>query len=67
MMEQICEQFKIKHYNFAPYRPKMNGEIEAANTNVKKIVAKMTGTYKDWHKKLPFALHTYRTSVRTST
>ena len=31
MMKQICEQFKIKHHNSAPYRPKMNGAIEAAN------------------------------------
>ena len=30
-------------------------------------MAKMTETYKDWHEKLPFALHAYRTSVRTST
>ena len=44
----------------------MNGTVEAANKNVKKIVAKMTDTYKDWHKKLPFALHSYRTSVKTS-
>ena len=27
----------------------------------------MTDTYKDWHEKLPFALHAYRTAVRTST
>ena len=66
-MEQICEQFKIKHHNSAPYRPKMNGTVEAANKNIKKIVAKMTDTYKDWHDKLPFALHAYRTTVRTST
>ena len=56
-----------KASQFAPYRPKMNGAIEAANKNVKKIMAKMTDTYKDWHKKLPFSLHAYRTSVKTST
>ena len=66
MIEQIYEQFKIKHHNSAPYRPKMNGTVEAANKNVKKIVAKMTDTYKDWHDKLPFALHAYRTTIRTS-
>jgi hypothetical protein len=27
----------------------------------------MVVTYKDWHKMLPFALHAYRTAVRTST
>ena len=45
----------------------MNGAVEAANKNVKKIVAKMTDTYKDWHEKLPFVLHAYQTVVRTST
>ena len=34
---------------------------------MKKIIAKATETYKDWHEKLPFALHAYRTGVCTST
>jgi hypothetical protein len=45
----------------------MNGAAEAANKNVKKIIQKMIVTYKDWHETLSFALHTYRTAVRTST
>ncbi|XP_006603312.1 uncharacterized protein [Glycine max] len=45
----------------------MNGAIEAANKNIKKIVQKMTVSYKDWHEMPPFALHGYRTSVHTST
>uniref|UniRef100_A0A2N9G9H2 Integrase catalytic domain-containing protein n=1 Tax=Fagus sylvatica TaxID=28930 RepID=A0A2N9G9H2_FAGSY len=53
-------------HNSAPYRPKMNGAVEAANKNVKKILSKMTETYKDWHEHLPYALCAYRTSVRTS-
>jgi len=44
----------------------MNGAVEAANKNIKKILVKMTDTYKDWHEYLPFALCTYRTSIRTS-
>ena len=44
----------------------MNGAVEVANKNVKKIIAKATETYKDWHDKLPFALHAYRTGVQTS-
>ena len=44
----------------------MNGAVEAANKNIKKIIAKMTDTYKDWHEKLPFALYAYRSTVRTS-
>ena len=45
----------------------MNGAVEAANKNVKKIIAKPTEKYRDWHEKLPFALHAYHTRVQTST
>ena len=45
----------------------MNGAVEAANKNIKKIVQKMVVTYKDWHEMLPFTLHGYRTSIHTST
>jgi len=41
--------------------------VEAANKNIKKIVQKMAFTYKDGHEMLPFSLHGYCTSVRTST
>ena len=58
MVTEVCIWFKIKHHNSVPYRPKMNGAVEAANKNVK-IIAKATETYKDWHEKLPFTLHAY--------
>ena len=45
----------------------MNGAVEAANKNIKKIIQKMVVTYKDWRETPPFALHGYRTSVHTST
>ena len=45
----------------------MNGVVEAANKNIKKIIQKMTVTYKDWHEMLPFTLHEYRTTTQTST
>ncbi|PKI58586.1 hypothetical protein CRG98_021049 [Punica granatum] len=45
----------------------MNGAVEAANKNIKRIIEKMTVTYRDWHEMLPFALLAYRTSIRTST
>ena len=66
MVTEICTRFKIKHHNSVPYRLKMNDAVEAANKNVKKIIAKAIETYKNWHEKLPFALHAYRTKVRTS-
>ncbi|KAA3479025.1 RNA-directed DNA polymerase [Gossypium australe] len=64
---EVYSQFNIKHHNSSPYHLKIDGTVEAANKNIKKIVGKMTETYKDWHEKLPLALYTYRTSVRTST
>ncbi|XP_038695477.1 uncharacterized protein LOC119992757 [Tripterygium wilfordii] len=67
MMKELCEQFSIKHHNSTPYRLKMNGAVETANKNMKKIIEKMAVTYKDWSEKLPYALYDYRTSVWTST
>ncbi|XP_054795773.1 uncharacterized protein LOC129301225 [Prosopis cineraria] len=65
-VRNFCEKFQIKHHNSAPYRPQMNGAVEAANKNIKKIIGKMTVTYKDWHEMLPYALHGYRTTASTS-
>ena len=45
----------------------MNGAVEVANKNIKKIIEKTTDIYKDWHEKLPFALHAYHTWMWTST
>ena len=47
MMKKMCEDYKIQHHNSMPYRPKMNGLVKAANKNIKKIVQKMTVSYKD--------------------
>ena len=45
----------------------MNEAVEAANKNIKKILAKTAKNYRDWHERLPYALMAYRTSIRTST
>ena len=45
----------------------MSGVVEATNKNIKKILVKMMGTYKDWHEFLPFTLCAYHTFVHTST
>ena len=42
MITDLCDQFKIKHHNSTPYRPQMNGAVEAANKNIMKIIGKMT-------------------------
>jgi len=38
MIIELYAKWKIKHSNSLPYRPKMNGAVEAANKNVKKII-----------------------------
>ena len=45
----------------------MNRAVEAAKKNLKKIIRKMTKRHRDWHEKLPYALMTYQTAIRTST
>ena len=66
MITALCEQFKIQHHNSPPYWPKMNGAVEAANKNIKKIIQKMTVNYKEWHEMLPFSFHGCRIFIRTS-
>jgi len=38
MIIELYAKWKIKHSNSSPYKPKMNGAVEAANENVKKII-----------------------------
>ncbi|XP_049369418.1 uncharacterized protein LOC125834305 [Solanum verrucosum] len=66
-MRSFCEKFKISHRNSTAYRPQINGAIEVANKNIKRILHKMIDNHRHWHEKLPFALQGYRTSIRTST
>ena len=38
MVTELYKQFKIQKHNSSPYQPKMNGAMEAANKNIKKII-----------------------------
>ncbi|XP_070055948.1 uncharacterized protein [Nicotiana tomentosiformis] len=67
LMREICEKFKIVHRNSTAYRPQMNGVVEAANKNIKRILRKIVDDHRQWLEKLPFALLGYRTNMRTST
>ncbi|PKI40143.1 hypothetical protein CRG98_039461 [Punica granatum] len=53
IIDELRAQFKIQHRNSTLYRLQMNGVVEAANKNVKKIIEKMTVNNKDWHEMLP--------------
>ena len=46
LMKAMCETFRIKHKNSTAYRPQMNGAVEAANKNIKKILRKMIEKHK---------------------
>ncbi|XP_070032115.1 uncharacterized protein [Nicotiana tomentosiformis] len=46
LMKAMCETFKIKHKNSTAYRPQMNGAVEAANKNIKKILRKIVENHK---------------------
>ncbi|PKI56500.1 hypothetical protein CRG98_023138 [Punica granatum] len=67
LIDELYAQFKIQHRNSSPHCPQMNGAVEAANKNIKKIIEKMLVNYKDWPEMLPFAFLAYRTSIRSST
>ncbi|XP_015170149.1 uncharacterized protein [Solanum tuberosum] len=66
LMHEICEKFKFIHRNYTPYRPQMNGVVEAANKNINKILRKIIDNYKHWHENWPFSLLGYRTMIRIS-
>ncbi|RVW90697.1 hypothetical protein CK203_046460 [Vitis vinifera] len=55
-----------EHHRSSAYRPQMNGAVEAANKNIKRILQRMVEISRDWSEKLPFALWAYQTSFRTS-
>ncbi|XP_009612072.1 uncharacterized protein [Nicotiana tomentosiformis] len=66
LIKAMCETFKIKNRNSTAYRPQMNGVVEAANKDIKKILRKMVDNYKQWHEKIPFPHLGYCTTVRMS-
>ena len=45
--EALLKEYRIEHYRSSPYRPQVNGAVEAANKNIKRILAKMLENYKD--------------------
>ena len=52
----VVELYNIKHHKSSPYQPQANRAVEAANKNVKNILAKTVVTYKDQAETLPFVL-----------
>ena len=62
------ERYRVKHYKSSPYYPKSNGQAEATNKTLIKILSKTLDDHpKKWAEQLPIALWAYRTSKRKPT
>ena len=66
-VDTLLQKYGIRHHRSSAYKPLINGAVEAANKNIKRMLRKMVKTSRDWSEKLPFALWAYRTSFCTST
>lgn len=65
----MCEKYNIEHYKSSPYYPQGNGQVEAINKTLIRIVEKTAKRHNasDWPKKLVKALWAYHTSIKTPT
>ena len=66
-VDTLLQRYGLQHHRLSAYRPQTNGEVEATNKNIKRILHKMIETSRYWSEKLPFTLWAYRTSFHTST
>eukprot|EP01018_Ginkgo_biloba_P022896 Gb_03699 [translate_table: standard] len=64
----LCDKFHVKHKWSTPYYPQGNGQAEASNKTLIKIIKKIVNDKgRNWHLQLDPALWAYRTSIRTPT
>ena len=61
LMKEIYDQLKITHRNSVAYHPQMNGDVETANKNIKKILRKMINNHRGWNEMFSYALLGYGT------
>ncbi|XP_020249346.1 uncharacterized protein LOC109826741 [Asparagus officinalis] len=65
---QFCDKFRIRNLASTAYNPAANGQTEAFNKTIVKILTKVVSTNKrDWNEKLGQSLWAYCTMVRTPT
>nr|XP_009615493.1 uncharacterized protein LOC104108215 [Nicotiana tomentosiformis] len=67
LMMEIYEKFRIVYSRSIAYKLQMNGVVEIANKNIKRILRKTVDNHAQWQEKLSFSLLGYRTTMRTST
>ncbi|XP_062021384.1 uncharacterized protein LOC133737941 [Rosa rugosa] len=67
-VSKMLKGYGIKHRKSSPYYPQGNGQAEATNKTLLRILSKMVFEYEQgWSTHLPDALWAYRTSPRTAT
>ncbi|CAN6455572.1 unnamed protein product [Victoria cruziana] len=66
-MRELCTNFHIHHHFSAPYYPQGNGQAEATNKILIRVLERTVETGRDWHEKIFDALWAYRTTIRTPT
>ncbi|XP_024171595.1 uncharacterized protein LOC112177546 [Rosa chinensis] len=67
-VSKMLRGYGIKHRKSTPYYPQGNGQAEATNKTLLRILSKMVFEYEQgWSTHLPDALWAYRTSPRTAT
>jgi len=68
-LQDMCCKYHINLHHSSPYYPQGNGQAEATNKTLIKIIKKTcnSSNYADWPERLVEALWAYRTSVRTPT
>jgi hypothetical protein len=67
-LEKLFSEFKIRHHFSTTYNPYVNGQAEAFNKVLCKLLKKVVSqNKKQWHEKLLNAVWAHRTTTRTST
>ncbi|XP_028069567.1 uncharacterized protein LOC114272091 [Camellia sinensis] len=65
---RLLDAYQIKHHKSSPYYPQRNGQAEATNKTLIRILSKMMDKGRGtWSEQLPLALWAYRTSKRKPT
>eukprot|EP00253_Pinus_taeda_P007596 PITA_07596 len=68
LMENMMEEYKIKHRKSTPYHPQENGQVESTSKVLESIITKTVHLHRrDSTERLPEALWTYRTTWRNTT
>uniref|UniRef100_A0A2N9HPH6 Integrase catalytic domain-containing protein n=1 Tax=Fagus sylvatica TaxID=28930 RepID=A0A2N9HPH6_FAGSY len=67
-VREVLEHYRVKHRRSTPYYPQGNGQAEATNRMLLRILSKMVFDYgNDWKTHLADVLWAYRSSPKTAT